>query len=505
MQIRVYLKNAAILTVSGLVLRGLGMAFRVFVASSIGSEGMGLYQLILSVYMVFVSLASSGMNVASTRLAAQSLARGRSMARTVSGLVVTAGALGFVAMAAQLALAEPLARWVLHDVRGALGLKILAPSLPVMAVAGALRGCFLARRRVEPNAVAQLIEQLVRMGVVWLALRRTASWGAGYACAAVLVGNTVSEAVSCGVMAFFAHKDPAFQGGEDDGRRPYTRRELAGILLPVEGSRILASVLQAAESSLIPLCLALYLGDRTEAVSQYGAIKGMAIPLLFFPFSILSALSSLLMPEIARANARRDAAATARLIDGTMRMAGLFSALAGCCFVLFGRQAAELLYGDAQVGEYIRVLGLVAPFMYLESMVDGILKGLGEQLATFRYSLLDSAVRILGIVVLLPRYGIWAFLGIMAVSNLLTFTLNTRRMLRRARMHPGWWSWFGRPAVFGLTCGVLGWCALRLLPGQSTLGLIAAGALVCGAYLVLSLVWGGLDHMLPARLRRQKA
>lgn len=505
MQIRVYLKNAAILTVSGLVLRVLGMAFRVFVASSIGSEGMGLYQLILSVYMVFVSLASSGMNVASTRLAAQSLARGRSMARTVSGLVVTAGALGFVAMAAQLALAEPLARWVLHDVRGVLGLKILAPSLPVMAVAGALRGCFLARRRVEPNAVAQLIEQLVRMGVVWLALRRTASWGAGYACAALLVGNTVSEAVSCGVMAFFAHKDPAFQGGEDDGRQPYTRRELAGILLPVEGSRILASVLQAAESSLIPLCLALYLGDRTEAVSQYGAIKGMAIPLLFFPFSILSALSSLLMPEIARANARRDAAATARLIDGTMRMAGLFSALAGCCFVLFGRQAAELLYGDAQVGEYIRVLGLVAPFMYLESMVDGILKGLGEQLATFRYSLLDSAVRILGIVVLLPRYGIWAFLGIMAVSNLLTFTLNTRRMLRRARMHPGWWSWFGRPAVFGLTCGVLGWCALRLLPGQSTLGLIAAGALVCGAYLVLSLMWGGLDHVLPARLHRQKA
>ena len=71
MQIRVYLKNAAILTVSGLVLRVLGMAFRVFVASSIGSEGMGLYQLILSVYMVFVSLASSGMNVASTRLAAQ--------------------------------------------------------------------------------------------------------------------------------------------------------------------------------------------------------------------------------------------------------------------------------------------------------------------------------------------------------------------------------------------------------------------------------------------------
>ena len=59
MQIRVYMKNAAILTLSGLVLRVLGMGFRVFVAASIGSEGMGLYQLILSVYTVFVSLASA--------------------------------------------------------------------------------------------------------------------------------------------------------------------------------------------------------------------------------------------------------------------------------------------------------------------------------------------------------------------------------------------------------------------------------------------------------------
>ena len=156
------------------------------------------------------------------------------------------------------------------------------------------------------------------------------------------------------------------------------------------------------------------------------------------------------------------------------------------------------------MGEYIRVLGLVAPFMYLESMVDGILKGLGEQLATFRYSLLDSALRILGIVVLLPRYGIWAFLGIMAASNLLTFALNTRRMLRRARMRPGWWSWFVRPALFGLLCTGLGLGALYLLPGSELLKLAGAAGVVCGGYLALSFCWGGLDALLPARMRRTR-
>lgn len=69
---------------AGFALRALGMVFRVFVAARLGPEGMGLYQLILSVYMVFVSLASAGINVASTRLGAQCLTRGRGMAQSCS-------------------------------------------------------------------------------------------------------------------------------------------------------------------------------------------------------------------------------------------------------------------------------------------------------------------------------------------------------------------------------------------------------------------------------------
>ncbi|MFR5930055.1 MAG: oligosaccharide flippase family protein [Subdoligranulum sp.] len=136
------MKNAALLTVAGFALRALGMVFRVFVAARLGPEGMGLYQLILSVYMVFVSLASAGINVASTRLGAQCLTRGRGMAPTLRSLAATAAVLGTAAMLAQLALADPLARFALHDSRAELGLCTLAPSLPFIAAAGALRGCF---------------------------------------------------------------------------------------------------------------------------------------------------------------------------------------------------------------------------------------------------------------------------------------------------------------------------------------------------------------------------
>lgn len=427
---RTYLKNAAVLTFSGFALRILGMVFRVMIAGSLGGEGMGLYQLILALYAVFVSLASAGMNVASTRLAAQSLARGRGMAATMRGLCTAALGMGSISMVLQAVLAEPCARWLLHDARAELPLIVLAPSLPFIAVAGALRGCFLAQRHVRPNVISQMIEQLVRMAVAAAGLRVVAHWGAGYGCAAVLAGNTVSEVISCLLMAGFAAREPAFRSAPQEPLHPYTQQELWQIVLPVEGSRLLASGLQAAESSLIPYCLTLYLKDRTLAMAQYGNLKGMALPLLFFPFSILSALSSLLMPEITRAYTRGNQETVRRLILRMTALTAAFSALAGGGFLLFGSPLAMLVYHSEEVGRYVRILGAAAPFMYFESMVDGVLKGLGEQLATFRYSLLDSVLRIIGIWFLLPRCGMTGFLAVMIFSNLLTCTLNTVRMLR---------------------------------------------------------------------------
>lgn len=429
---KVYLHNAMLLTASGFILRMLGMGFRVVLSAYLGGEGMGLYQLILSLYMVFVSLATAGINVAATRLAAQSLARGQGMGATLRGLCATALAFGTTAMLAQTVLAGPASRFLLHDARAEAALRVLAPSLPFMAVAGALRGCFLAARRVTPNVMAQLIEQFVRMGVAVAGLRVMAQWGAGYGCAAVVLGNTVSEGVSCGLMLLFAARTQEFRRQRQEPLHPYTQRELYEIILPVTGSRLLGSGLQAVESSLIPLTLSLYTGSRAVAMTQYGNLKGMALPLLFFPFSVLSALSGLLMPEITRAHTRGNASETRRLIRWMLTLTGAFSLAAGIGFVMAGPQLAQLVYRDVEVGRYVQILGFVAPFMYLESMVDGVLKGLGEQLATFRYSLFDSVFRIAAIALLLPRYGMIAFLGIMIASNLFTFTLNTRRMLRVA-------------------------------------------------------------------------
>ena len=410
-----YWKNAALLTGSDVVLRLAGLGLRIGLANALGGEGMGLYQLVLAVYGLFVTLATAGISVAATRLLTEELSRDAASARGMLRRLLALGAgLGVLAMAAQAGLAGLAAKWWLGDVRAAGALRLSALGLPWMAVSAVLRGFFLARRRVGPNVASQLAEQTVRIGAVAAALYATPGRDAGERCTLVLGATALSEAVSCTLMALFCRGEARrCFGGKRAQTPPEASRRLWDILWPVEGGRVLASALHTAENMLVPACLAVYLtgaGGRAAALERYGVLKGMALPLLTFPFGLLGSLAVLLMPEITQAHVLGQTARLNALLDRMLRLTGFFSALAAALFWCWGPDAAGLLYGSAEAGFYLQVLAPVLPLLYLESMVDGAMKGVGEQKAAFRYSVWDAVLRLAGVAVLLPRYGMRGFL-----------------------------------------------------------------------------------------------
>ena len=449
-----YFKNAALLTGSDVVLRLAGMGLRIWLANALGGAGMGLYQLVLAVYGLFVTLATAGISVAAARLLTEELSRDKAAARGMLVRLVLAGlTLGGLAMAAQFATAGLAAKWWLGDVRAAAALRTSALGLPWMAVSAVLRGFFLARRRVEPNVLSQLAEQTVRIAAVVWALSRTQGWPDGSRCALVLAATALSEAISTALMALFYRREAARCFGSTAPRPPReASRRLWDILWPVEGGRALSSALHTAENMLVPACLAVYLinaGGRTAALEQYGTLKGMALPLLNFPFGLLGSLAVLLMPEITQAHIEGQTARLNALLDRMLRLTGYFSALAGSVFWVWGGPLADLLYGEngAEAGFYLTVLGPAMPLMYLESMVDGAMKGMGEQKAVFRYSLWDAVLRIAGVMLLLPRFGMRGFLFVILLSSVYTCLANTGRLLRVSGVRPAVWRWLGAPVL----------------------------------------------------------
>lgn len=245
-----YFKNAALLTGSDVVLRLAGMGLRIWLANALGGVGMGLYQLVLAVYGLFVTLATAGISVAAARLLTEELSRDKAAARGMLVRLVLAGlTLGGFAMLVQIATAGLAAKWWLGDVRAAAALRTSALGLPWMAISAVLRGFFLARRRVEPNVLSQLAEQTVRIAAVVWALSRTQGWPDGSRCALVLAATALSEAVSTALMALFYRREAARCFGSTAPRPPReASRRLWDILWPVEGGRVLSSALHTAEN-----------------------------------------------------------------------------------------------------------------------------------------------------------------------------------------------------------------------------------------------------------------
>lgn len=478
-----YFHNAVLLTGSGLLLRAAGMIFRVVIAAQIGAQGMGLYQLVFTVYNISISLATAGLGIAATRLTAQLENQGKSSAPGVARLCTLALRLGLTACGLQMALAYPAAKYWLGDTRITLSLLVLAPSLPFMSLAGVWRGYFLAKGRVEPGIISQLIEQAIRLGLAFWMLGLTLPYGAELTCAGLTLASTLSEGVSCLIVGLWYRAKVCPSPAEKTHDR-----QIWGILLPIQCDRLLASGLHGVENALIPACLTIHLADRQEALGQYGALKGMAIPVVFFPFSFLAALSTLLMPQITAAFTRRDYPAIGRQIHKTMVLTTSVSFLAAGLCTVCGESVGQLLYHDRQVGLYLAAMGPILPFMYVESMIDGILNGLGEQLAGLRYSLVDSVLRIGCVILLVPRYGVQGFLWMMAVSNGLSCYLNVHRMLKAGHTPMRWWRWVGCPmACLGIAHWAGQLAGQQLCPVTDWQWLAVYGGVITAVY--LPLVW----------------
>ncbi|MBQ8894756.1 MAG: oligosaccharide flippase family protein [Clostridia bacterium] len=475
---RKFFQNAVLMTGTGLVLRAAGLLLRVLLANVLGEEGMGLYSLTFTVYNLFITLAQSGIAAAVTRLVAQYLALkqpGKAKG-ALRGCLKWSAILGGGACLVLFCGSEFLAaRWI-GNPGCAFALRMLAFSLPFMAVSGCYNGYFVSRREVKPGCLSQLLEQAVRMAIVTAAVLLFRDQGFSMLLGMVVLANTVSEGVSCLFLAAVSRKKPLTVPPEKAERGSIRR-----IALPVAASRYLSTALHTTENMLIPMAIARYTGDYSIGLAQFGALKGMAIPLLFFPASFLTALSSLLVPEVTDTSAREDWRSTRSIVGRALGITLALSVMIGGVFFLYGDLLGQVLFRSDTVSMMLRVLAPITPFMYMDTIADGLLKGLDRQSKALRNNTIDSTLRILLITFAVPLFGIRGFLGVMVFSNILVASLNMGTLLRACRLSFQWKDWLLRPlAAVGLATAV--WALLPLR--GSIWRMILGTAFWCAVYLL---------------------
>lgn len=440
--------GTVILTLTGLVSRFIGFFYRIFLSNVFGAEGMGLYQLISPVLALSFSLTVSGLQTAISKyVASETSTRDyKNSFRTLWVGFLLAMALSAVCALGIYVYAEPIAENLLLEARTAPLLRIIALSIPMASVHSCINGYFYGIRKTGIPAFSQLAEQVCRVGSVYLIYFICQKHGLtptiSFAVVGLVIGESASMIVS--VVAIIARAHQVFPAPLFSRRtaQPFSSvitvyRRITGQLLqlavPLSANRLVLNLLQSVEAIYIPNRLMAYGLSNADALSVYGVLTGMSLPLILFPSAITNSISVLLLPVVSEADANGNQTAVKRAILTSIRSCLLLGFLCTAMFLLFGRMAGRLLYSSELAGSFILTLSFLCPFMYIASMLNSILNGLGKTIQTFLFSVVSLLLRLLFVFFAIPRFGIQGYLWGMLASQMLQTLLCTISALHISR------------------------------------------------------------------------
>ena len=149
-----------------------------------------------------------------------------------------------------------------------------------------------------------------------------------------------------------------------------------------------------------------------------------------FPAAILYGLAELLIPELARCNAAGSTGRIRHLTERSLLLALIYGCFCGGLLFLSADVLCVKLYKTAEAGKYLRWFAILAPMLYCDAMVDAMTKGLGKQKICVRYNIITSALDVILLYLLLPRYGMAGYFFSFLVTHVINFGLSLRLLLK---------------------------------------------------------------------------
>lgn len=466
--------NALLLTAVNLLLRFVSTSFQVHISSRIGAEGVGLLQLVLSVGGLALTAGMAGIRTATMYLTAEELGRKKNQNVTwvLRGCFLYSICIsGGVALAVYWGAPYLAESWV-GNVHTVDAIRLFAIFLPLVCLTGCMTGYFTAANRITTLAGIEIAEQLCYMAVTMILLTLWAGSDPERACEAVVAGSGISSILSLVCLLYLRYREHPPKGQ----RIPVARR-LAQTAVPLGLADDVKSAISTTEHLMVPKRLALYAG-AVSPLATFGTVVGMVFPVLMFPAAILFALAELLIPELARCNAAGSTRRIRYLVKRGLRVALLYGCISSGILYLVARPLCMKLYNSPSAGEYLAMYSLLIPMLYSDIITDAMIKGLGQQKACVRYNILTSAMDVLLLYLLLPKYGMSGYFISFLVTHLLNFILSLRRLLKISKIQLT----FYRPA---LTCCATAIAVMGCRSLNDTILRIPAFILITASLLVL--------------------
>ena len=408
-----------ILTLSGLLSRVIGFFYRIFLSQRFGEEGMGIYQLTGPILGLTYALCISGIQSA----IAKQIAEKASKKVLYIGLCISL-ATSLLCMLFLINKADYLAINIFYEPRLTPLITVLAYSLPLACIHSCINGYFYGKKQAKYPAILQLLEQLARVLSVVIIFTINDKNGIETPLYVTVVGLLIGEIASSLFSIWFYRLEKKNTVSLDKTSTLSIVFEIFRYSIPLTTTRIVVGLLQSAENIYIPQNLLLAGYDTTEALSLFGVLTGMALPLIMFPTAITNSLSSMLLPAVSEQNAQNSPQELSGMIKKSVSFCMFLGFLCFIGFFSLGKFLGNFLFHSPMAGTFIMALSFICPFIYTNTSLGAIINGLGKTGFTFFIHIVSTLIRLFFVFWMIPRFGILGYLWGVLLSQLFTFLIS---------------------------------------------------------------------------------
>lgn len=444
------IKGTLILTVAGFITRILGFFYRIFLAGRLGASLLGTYQLIFPVYGIAFTIYGAGIQTAISQLISSSChseqnntGKNPGFSYRLAGKILFCGICLSLCLSTGLFLlisfyAEPIAAKLLLEVSCAPYLRIMSCLFPFCGISACLNGYYYGMQDAKVPAATQVVEQIFRLGLVYLVLI-LCPMSAEASCRIAVWGLVAGEAGACFYILFkfirFQKKIRASREWKNEKKGAFAPVQhfksfrkvfpaLCSISITLTATKLVVALLNSAESIFVPAALRKYGFSPADALALYGILSGMVMPFLLFPSSITNSIAVMLLPAVADAGAAGRKQQIRRYVSISTRYCLLIGFSFTIFFLLFGHLIGDICFHDPTPGKYLRILSWICPFLYLSTTLNSIINGLGKNRAVFLITVISQSIKIFCLVFGVPVYGITAYIFGLIFSQIVMASLS---------------------------------------------------------------------------------
>lgn len=417
------LRDTFFLTIIDLVLQGLSLLLNVFITRRLGSSVMGTVSLVGTFFMFVTIISSGNIYLSTSRFISEEIGKKTGNPNKVFCYgIISSVSLSIITGAIVFVFSEFLSVTILKTPQLVYAIRILAAILPFGSINSCIKGYFNAVRNVPVTAAGGTLEFIIKSGLFAFFAQFLIPEGKINVLTAFALSIAGGQIISCLFFIIVYLK----LCKKETGKCSISIGCFIMSSVPIFLNSLITSVLSSTNDALVPLTLKQYGNSTEQALSQFGIFEAIIIPALFFPSSILCSLSGILVPELARERCADNASGNVKLINKTLRLTFSFSIFTAVIFLCFGKEIGYLLSGDFFAGKIIAILAPAVPFIYLEIILEGILRGMGKHsFSTLNY-LVEYTIRISVLLICVPIFGFYGIVISYLSSNIVC---NTTRLI----------------------------------------------------------------------------